>query len=111
MNDKDEKNLTKMLEHAQFIIEETKGINSAEAFKDDNDKSKAALFDLLQIGELANNLSKELIQEMADIPWNNVYNLRNRIVHGYASVDYKIIWETIKYNIPYLINKLEKVLK
>lgn len=111
MDDKDRKNLSKILEHAQYIIKETEGIESVEDFEANNDKSKAALFDLLQIGELANNLSEEFTQKMTDIPWNNVYNLRNRIVHGYASVDYEIIWETIKYNIPYLIKKLEKALK
>ena len=111
MDEKDRKNINKMLEHAQCIVEETKTIKNAEGFKNNNDKSKAALFDLLQIGELTNNLSKEFVQEMSDIPWNNVYNLRNRIVHGYASVDYEIIWETITNNIPYLIRELKKALK
>lgn len=111
MDEKDIKNLNKILEHAQYIVEETKGIKSAEDFMNINDKSKAALFDLLQIGELANNLSKDCTQEIAGIPWNNVYNLRNRIVHGYASVDYEIIWETIKNNIPFLIKEITKALK
>lgn len=111
MDEKDRKNINKILEHAQYIVQETKTIESAEEFKKNNEKSKAALFDLLQIGELVNNLSKEFTQEMSDIPWNNIYNLRNRIVHGYASVDYEIIWETIKNNIPYLISNLQKVLK
>lgn len=111
MDEKDRKNINKILEHAQCIIQETKVIKNAEDFKNNNDKSKAALFDLLQIGELANNLSKEYMLETSSIPWNNVYNMRNRIVHGYASVDYEIIWETIKNNIPYLIKELEKAIK
>lgn len=111
MDEKDRKNLNKILEHAKYIVEETNGIKNAEDFKNSNEKSKAALFDLLQMGELANNLSKELTQEMTNIPWNNVFNLRNRIVHGYAGVDYEIIWETIKINIPYLIKELTKTLK
>lgn len=110
MDEKDRKNLNRILEHANCIVEETKGIKTAEDFKNNNDKSKAALFDLLQIGELANNLSKEITQEMINIPWNNVYNLRKRIVHGYAAVDYEIIWETIESNIPYLIRETTKVL-
>ena len=111
MDDKDKKNLNRILEHAQYILEETKEIKNAEDFIKNNDKSKAALFDLLQIGELANNLSKEIMQELVSIPWNNVYNLRNRTVHGYASVDYEIIWETINNNIPFLIKELTKALK
>lgn len=111
MNNKDRKNVERILEHAQTILDETKILSTAEDFKNNNDKSKVALFDLLQIGELANNLSANFVEETSDISWNNIYNLRNCIVHGYASVDYEIIWETIEDNIPVLIKKLTKVLK
>lgn len=43
-----------------------------------------------------------------EIKWANMYGLRNRIVHGYASVDYEIIWETIVKDIPSLKAILEK---
>lgn len=111
MDSKDRKNIEKILEHAKSIMNETKGIKNAEDFRNNNDKSKAALFDLLQIGEIAKNLSVEFAKKTSNIPWNNIYNLRNRIVHGYASVDYEIIWETIGNNIPFLIKELTKILK
>ena len=40
-----------------------------------------------------------------------MYGLRNRIVHGYASVDYQIIWETIINDIPKLKGNIEKIIK
>lgn len=67
---------------------------------------------MLQIGELIQNgLSKETIQQIDVIPWRQIYALRNRIVHGYASVDYQIIWETITEDIPKLGEELEDILK
>lgn len=110
MDEKNRKNINKIIEHAKSIIIETNGINNANQFKDNNDKSKAALFDLLQIGELSKDcLSEELLLRTTSIPWKQIYNLRNRIVHGYADVDYEIIWETIINDIPELIKELEKL--
>ena len=104
MNEKDRKVLRKILEHAESILTETACIKDAEEFSSNNDQTKAALFDLLQMGELAKDgLSQEAVQSIPEIPWHQIYALRNRIVHGYASVDYEIIWETITEDIPGLI--------
>ena len=111
MDSKDYKVLGKILEHIEAIIEETKEIEDAESFRNNNDKSKAALFDLMQIGELAGNgLSAAAIKEMTQIPWTQIYALRNRIVHGYAKVDYAIIWETVDEDIPNLEKEIKKAL-
>lgn len=109
MDRKDIKVLSKMLEHCNSIINNTKKYKSAKEFKDDEDLSKIALFDLLQIGELAKDgLSEETLKNIKEIKWANMYGLRNRIVHGYASVDYEIIWETIVKDVPSLRATIEK---
>ena len=111
MDNKDTKVLKKILEHANDICKETTGITSAEDFRSNNDKSKAALFDLMQIGELVgNSLSQKTTKDLKNIPWSQIYALRNRIVHGYASVDYQIIWETIQKDIPMLILEIQSIL-
>lgn len=108
MDNKDRLVLTKILKHAKDIVMETNEFDNSLDFKNDNN-SKAALFDLVQIGELAKNgLSAEAIKELSAIPWNPIYGLRNRIVHGYAQVDYQIIFETIKDDIPKLIDEITK---
>ena len=111
MDNKDAKVLNKILEHIDSIIEVTSDIQDATDFHNTNDKSKAALFDLLQIGELVQNgLSREIIGKLDNIPWEQIYALRNRIVHGYASVDHVIIWETIVNDIPELKDEINKAL-
>ena len=111
MDDKDKRVLNKILEHAECIVVETKAIKDAIDFRYNNDQTKAALFDLLQIGELAKDgLSQETVRSIDTIPWKEIYALRNRIVHGYASVDYQIIWETICDDIPKLIRELRAIL-
>lgn len=103
MDNKDKKILSKILEHCDSIINNTKQFKNAIEFKDAKDLSKIALFDLLQIGELAKDgLSEKTLTSIKEIKWTSMYGLRNRIVHGYASVDYEIIWETVIKDVPLL---------
>ncbi len=29
----------------------------------------------------------------SDLPWEAVYYMRNRVIHGYASIDYELVWQ------------------
>ncbi len=64
------------------------------------------LFRMIQISENSKNLSEEYKEKYADIPWNAVYGFRNRIVHDYGNVDLHIVYETLKNDIPDLLELL-----
>lgn len=36
---------------------------------------------------------------------------RNRLIHGYDSVDFDILWTILKQDLPVLIGQLEKILR
>lgn len=61
------------------------------------------LFRMIQISENAKKLSDEYKKMHFDIPWNALYGMRNRIVHDYGSVDLNVVYETIKNDIPELL--------
>ena len=65
-----------------------------EKFQSDKPYFKSVAMDLLQIGELANHLSKELIKKYNKVVWEKIIGLRNIIVHGYGSLQFKKIWDT-----------------
>ena len=72
---------------------------------------EATVFNLMQLGELAKqSLSDETKAQITTIPWQQIYGLRNRIVHGYAGVNMKIVWDTVSYDIPELHNELKSIL-
>ena len=66
------------------------------------------LFRMIQISENAKKLSEEYKQEKRNIPWNSLYCLRNRIVHDYGNVDLNIVYETLKNDIPELLEMIEE---
>lgn len=64
---------------------------------------EATVFNLMQIGELAKeSLSDEAKEQITTIPWNQLYGMRNRIVHGYSGINLNIVWDTISQDIPKL---------
>lgn len=46
-----------------------------------------------------------------EIPWSQVTGLRNRLIHGYFVVDYRIVWEIIFKELPQLKCQIKKILE
>ena len=61
------------------------------------------LFRMIQISENARKLTDEFKQKRENITWNAMYGLRNRIVHDYGNVDLNVVYETLKNDIPDLL--------
>jgi len=48
---------------------------------------------------------------IAQIPWDVVYGMRNRIVHDYFEVDLQIVWQTVQGDLPKLRDRIASALK
>ena len=66
---------------------------------------------LLQIGELANKLPKELRQRYSTINWQKIVSVRNRAAHGYDEMDFEVVWEIATKKIPELKKYCKKILE
>jgi uncharacterized protein with HEPN domain len=62
------------------------------------------------IGEAARRISEETKSTFPVLPWNDMINMRNVMIHEYDDVDLVIVWETIKNDLSPLIDTLEKIL-
>jgi len=38
------------------------------------------------VGEAANHVSKDIIEQNTDIPWSKIIGLRNKIAHDYGEI-------------------------
>ena len=63
------------------------------------------------IGEAANNLTRDFRSKNPEIEWREIINTRNRIIHGYATVDLEIIWNITQNDLGNLRTKIEKILE
>jgi uncharacterized protein with HEPN domain len=62
------------------------------------------------MGEAANNLSLEFRKSYPEIPWRDIADMRNKIIHEYFEVDNEILWKTYKDDLPNLKEQLIKIL-
>ena len=63
------------------------------------------------IGEAVKNLPKDFKSKYAEIPWNKITGMRDKIIHHYFGVDLETVWKVVKENIPELKNNIKKILK
>lgn len=52
------------------------------------------------IGEASKNIPSGIQEKYPEIPWRKMYGLRNLITHEYFGIDYEMIWEIAKHNLP-----------
>jgi uncharacterized protein with HEPN domain len=71
-----------------------------------------ALFsDLSLIGEAANHVSDPGRAKLPDIAWGPMIGMRNRLVHEYFDIDTERVWDTVRDDLPTLIDQLETFLR
>ncbi len=59
------------------------------------------------IGEHASHLSQQYIEDHAEIPWQKIAGVRNRLVHDYDGINWEIIADVIFVDLPQLIESLK----
>ena len=63
------------------------------------------------IGEAASKVSASTRGELASVPWHEIIGMRNRLVHGYASVDLDVVWAVVTKDLPGLVADLDAALE
>ena len=97
--------LEDMLESAQKIKPYTIELDY-EAFLSDDKSVDAVVRNFEIIGEAANRLDQEFRNSYPGIEWNRIRGFRNRIVHDYFGIDYRIVWTIIESYLDDLIERL-----
>ena len=98
----------KLIAYAGKIIGYCEGVDY-EQFSADSKLVEACVFNLSQMGDLANKVDAAFADAHPEIPWRYIYGLRNRIVHDYEGVNLLLIWEIIHDDLPELREQLLRI--
>jgi len=103
--------LQHIVQHCEkiFALQERFGKNIS-IFLSDVAYYDSVFMNLMQIGELSNRLSKKFQDAHNDIPWRQIIDLRNIIVHGYGTVKANLLWKTICDDVPNLHSQILEIL-
>ena len=61
------------------------------------------------LGEAAGKVSEDTRSACPEIPWPEITNMRNRLIHGYFDIDIDIVWNTASIELPALLADLRRI--
>lgn len=77
-----------------------------------NDKTASAVLQKLKIvGEAAKKVPETIRQDYPQVPWQHMTRIRDQIVHEYFAIDYAVVWDTLKADIPQLQPIIRQILE
>lgn len=79
-----------------------------EEMKSDMMCFHAVVYNIMIIGEAANMLTKEFRDEHPEVPWRNIIDMRNVLVHGYYIASPLFIWETYTKDLGPLLEQVKR---
>ncbi len=97
-----------ILESGAAILSYVQGI-TCDAFVQDRMRYSAVIREFEIIGEAVGKLSEELKGGYPEIPWQDVKDFRNLLAHEYFGVDLEIVWNTIRDDLPMLMDAVQKI--
>ena len=102
--------LSDIIDAAAKIQEFTRGISSYDQFIENDMLSSAVIRKFEIIGEAIKKIPDDIREKYNNIPWKNIAGARDRLIHGYDDIDYEILWDTVKNDIPELKKNVKKII-
>ena len=81
-----------------------------EEFIRDRKTNFAVVRSLEIMGEAAKNIPDSVREKYPDIPWKDMAGMRDKMIHHYFGVDYKVVWKTISEDIPLIKPIIKEIL-
>ena len=94
-----------IITHARQAQQFVKGCGR-EVLEQDDMRRLAILFALATIGEAVSRLTPEFVAAHPTLPWSGMKAARNRLIHGYDSVDLDVVWRIATVDVPELLAQL-----
>ncbi len=107
--------VSEYLRHAidacERIDEYTRG-HTLAGFLENRMIQDAVLRNFEVLGEAVVQLRDEdpvLLGRFPQVAWKETIGFRNRLIHGYANIDFAVVWQTIQADLPALREQLQAI--
>lgn len=98
--------MIEVAEQAQLLVADT-GLAALNA---DRQRRDALLWNFTVLGEAAAQLDASVKTQFPEVEWSQPARLRNRVIHGYWSIDLEILHTTATALLPAFVEQLRRVL-
>ncbi len=101
------------LKHIQdevnFILKESENLEFDD-FVNNDLITRAFSRSLEIIGEAVKKLPDDLRVKYPQIDWKDIAGMRDVLIHDYFGVDYELVWDVVKNEIPTLRFQIEQII-
>jgi len=81
-----------------------------EAFRNDEMLQVWFIHHIQMIGEASAKIATDFKEKHNSIPWQDIVDMRNILVHQYFGIDINQIWDTIQIDIPVVKRRISDLL-
>ena len=100
--------LSEIIESALAIQEYVRD-STLEDFLHDRKTYSAVIREFEIIGEAIGKLPESVKQQSPEVPWQDVKDFRNFLVHEYFGIDLEIVWQVVNFELPVLLNAVKDI--
>ena len=105
---RDDSRVRHMLDAMEHILAIAKDM-SREQLCYHEGNTERILFNMMVLGEAANNITREFAAQNPSVAWKDLANVRHKIVHDYADIDFDTIWDILQNEISGEYEKVKAV--
>lgn len=99
-----------ILESGTAILSYVQGM-TFDTFIQDRMRYSAVIREFEIIGEAVGKLPAILKDGYPEIPWQDIKDFRNLLAHEYFGVDLEIVWNTIRNDLPVLLDSVQRIVR
>lgn len=108
--ERDRDALAQMLEFAESLVRITTGRDRDHLAADELLRwSIERLFE--KVGEALRRVGDATRAAHPEIPWREMADMRNRMIHAYDEIAYDVVWDTVEVDLPPLVDALRRILR
>jgi len=85
--------------------------HAVDSLRKNLDARDALLWNLTVVGEAVGHLPDVIREEHPEVPWSHPVRLRNRLVHGYWSLDLDVLHSVATGDLPGFVLQIQEVLQ
>jgi uncharacterized protein with HEPN domain len=101
--------LRHILAEANYLLQASRDV-TYEEFIGNGTLVRAFSRSIEIMGEAAKSVPADIIAAHPEIEWSGMARMRDRLIHGYFSVDERFVWAVVQEKVPDLKQNLEAIL-
>lgn len=101
--------LRHILAEADYLADASVGL-TLDRFRENPTLRPAFVRSLEVMGEATKQLSPEFRGAHPEVPWSEMARMRDRLIHGYVSIDDLLVWQAVRQEVPQVRSAIAAIL-